>query len=593
MIKLSRFAATGVLLFALVLVQAQSTRVSKEEMKRLFTEGDYTTLSPFLEHALKQYPRDPDYQFFYGGMLTQTGTNPSKAIEVLQDIASSYSSPLVWFFLGKAHLEKYQYEEALAAFDKFNYIGSRDDKDKYLFPLYRTMCYNAQTNCSRATPVTVLKIDTIEESGMLNYLNKQDIHGRFDYIEEPSLFSNKMKKGLRFLPDNTDGSFQCKYAFGKKTRDLFHEERSEIGSGKPKAMGASINTAYDEGFVYYDASTQSVYFASQGHESSGGFDIFRSDYDKPSHTWSKPRSLGFPINTPFDEVAYVTLAEANCGILLSKRYCKPGKLVAYTLQYDNSTELEINADIALASTQLKKGKNISGKLSNTPALATEKNKRGNGANAYPKVLENEQNYQLLIRDALSLQIRTDSLKRVSDEKREKLLSARSEPEKAKLWQEIKSLDSRADATQQKADELYAKARSIELSKETKPDKVNPQHLAQQAFKNKGPANRDSAAPKQETYATGAVSYRIQIGVFSKPQTRESLKGLSPIITEPVNNGQATRYYVGYYTGIEAAQLGLNDVKEKGFKDAYIIGFYNGKPVPISRAKELEKYSQNR
>ena len=37
-----------------------------------------------------------------------------------------------------------------------------------------------------------------------------------------------------------------------------------------------------------------------------------------------------------------------------------------------------------------------------------------------------------------------------------------------------------------------------------------------------------------------------------------------------------------------AEKALNKIREYGFKDAYIVSFYNGKIIPINRAKELEK-----
>jgi hypothetical protein len=44
-----------------------------------------------------------------------------------------------------------------------------------------------------------------------------------------------------------------------------------------------------------------LYFCSVGHNSIGGYDIFKSKWDKNNMTFSEPENLGYPINTPNDE----------------------------------------------------------------------------------------------------------------------------------------------------------------------------------------------------------------------------------------------------------------------------------------------------
>lgn len=74
---------------------------------------------------------------------------------------------------------------------------------------------------------------------------------------------------------------------------------------KPENIGAMINTPYDEEGVFMSPDGKYLYFASQGHNSMGGFDIFRSER-RDDGEWSPPENLGYPINTPDDEVFYIT-----------------------------------------------------------------------------------------------------------------------------------------------------------------------------------------------------------------------------------------------------------------------------------------------
>ncbi len=82
--------------------------------------------------------------------------------------------------------------------------------------------------------------------------------------------------------------------------------------GKPKNVSNLINTEYDEEGVYISGNGRYLYFASQGHNSMGGYDIFRSER-QTNGAWSTPENLGYPINTPDDEIFYITDSAGTYG----------------------------------------------------------------------------------------------------------------------------------------------------------------------------------------------------------------------------------------------------------------------------------------
>lgn len=89
-------------------------------------------------------------------------------------------------------------------------------------------------------------------------------------------------------------------------KDILISRRNEKGKwDEPRNIGGLINTPYDEEGVFLTADGRFLYFASKGHNSMGGFDIFRSER-KDNGAWSVPENLGYPINTPDDEVFYIT-----------------------------------------------------------------------------------------------------------------------------------------------------------------------------------------------------------------------------------------------------------------------------------------------
>ena len=67
-------------------------------------------------------------------------------------------------------------------------------------------------------------------------------------------------------------------------------------------LGAVINTPYDEEGVFVDVEGEILYFSSKGHNTMGGYDVFKSV--KVNGKWTKPENMGYPINTPDDDIFF-------------------------------------------------------------------------------------------------------------------------------------------------------------------------------------------------------------------------------------------------------------------------------------------------
>jgi outer membrane protein OmpA-like peptidoglycan-associated protein len=107
-------------------------------------------------------------------------------------------------------------------------------------------------------------------------------------------------------------------------KDIFISIRDGKGRwGKPVNLGSVINTPFDEEGVFISPDNNLLYFASRGHNSMGGFDVFRSERTENGH-WSKPENLGYPINTPDDEYFYITDHTGSHGYYSAIREGGPG-----------------------------------------------------------------------------------------------------------------------------------------------------------------------------------------------------------------------------------------------------------------------------
>jgi len=102
-----------------------------------------------------------------------------------------------------------------------------------------------------------------------------------------------------------------------------------------------------------------------------------------------------------------------------------------------------------------------------------------------------------------------------------------------------------------------------------------------------PYNKLNPIPSDINLPDGLI-FRIQLGVFSKPVSNDTFKGLSPVSYE-IANGKI-KYYTGIFYSSESAGEALKEIREYGFSDSFLVPFYNGKIVSMEKAKEIE-YSQ--
>ena len=74
-----------------------------------------------------------------------------------------------------------------------------------------------------------------------------------------------------------------------------------------------INTSSDEEGVFMHPDGKTLYFSSKGHNTMGGYDIFKSVYEDGK--WSAPENIGYPINTPDNDIFFAGVT-SNTGFLI-------------------------------------------------------------------------------------------------------------------------------------------------------------------------------------------------------------------------------------------------------------------------------------
>ena len=118
------------------------------------------------------------------------------------------------------------------------------------------------------------------------------------------------------------------------TLDLYYSTRVAGGDfGPAKSLGGNINTKYDDDSPYLSKDGKTLYFSSRGHNTMGGYDIFKSEYDETARRWGPAQNMGYPINTPDDDSYYRLSPDGSYAYLSSYRIGGYGEKDIYTINY--------------------------------------------------------------------------------------------------------------------------------------------------------------------------------------------------------------------------------------------------------------------
>ena len=119
---------------------------------------------------------------------------------------------------------------------------------------------------------------------------------------------------------------------GSGGRDIYRCVKLPDGNwSKALNIGKKINTKYEEDAPFLSPDGQFLYFASKGHNTMGGFDLFVSKKDKNGN-WGDPQNMGYPLNTVDDDVFFQPMADGKRAYYSSRKDGGEGELDVYLVE---------------------------------------------------------------------------------------------------------------------------------------------------------------------------------------------------------------------------------------------------------------------
>lgn len=327
---------------------------SVKEMEKqaliLLKNKDYVKAFEYYSSLLSNYPSNPEYNFRFG-MTTMLSDerNIDRALRYLSHAAElNPNDPEIFYYLGMAYQRNYNFTEALTAYKK--YISLSPKKTKLHSDIYKNIesCTNSSIFFQKFEGISIQQELSSDYIKCLLYYPYQSLWGRF--LPVPEQLKSKKDKKEKFIATWFYSNFHHAFFFSSygigNNKNIYVVDQDENGNRKvPIVLTKSINSSLDEDFPYITSDGQTLYFASTGFDNLGGYDVFKSTLMSDITTRSSPENLGFPLNTPFNDIWYVPYPKNDSlgyvpSYITSDRNWSYGKPLTYILRTDTIIKLQ-------------------------------------------------------------------------------------------------------------------------------------------------------------------------------------------------------------------------------------------------------------
>ena len=307
----------------------------RAQADQLFQEQRFAEAMPLYSQLVSLAPSDRTLNYRFGACLLHGSADKEQAIGHLKFATDAPTTePLAWYWLGRAYHLNYRFKDAQTAYQRF--LGTADKKLLATYPVeaLQKQCRNGEKLLSNLKEITVRSKVEVADADFFRFYDLADIGGRLVVLPEElktSLDKKRKHRSLVYLPERNGPIYFSSYGKdGATGLDIYRSELLPDGTyATAVKLAGYINTEQDEDFPFMHPSGKTFYFSGKGHNSMGGYDVFRAGYDKGLDAFGRPENLDFAVSTPDDDILYIVDAEQKEACFASGRNSKQGMLHVY------------------------------------------------------------------------------------------------------------------------------------------------------------------------------------------------------------------------------------------------------------------------
>src|SRR5690554_3306471 len=295
-----------------------------DEARAWYLEGRYAEALPIFKAEHKENPKDAPLNQWLGMSLFMTG-RLTEAEQYLK-YASEKKIPEAYLSLGNLYVKLYRFEEAEKEFEKYQRANRRNEEALDRLEEARDYAESIRRVVNRTEDVQIIDSLVLPKQDFLSAYNLSLESGSIIPIND--FFENQpISDKTLFLNEREDKIY---YSSGDSEAKLFTMEKLLDSFGNEKKLPASINESGNQAYPYVMSDGLTIYFASTGHQSYGGYDIYVTRYNLANESYLTPNRLNMPFNSTFNDYLMVIDEEKGVGWFTSDRFQPADSVCVYT-----------------------------------------------------------------------------------------------------------------------------------------------------------------------------------------------------------------------------------------------------------------------
>jgi len=274
------------------------------QAKKLFDNGEYEPAKEAFEKLVKRSPSSAEINYYYGACCYETG-DVEKALPYLEKSAKrNYIG--AFRYLGKAYADLYRYDEAVENYETHIEWLNEKNRDTELADAELSEILKKARMFKSVEKVAVIDSFVVNKTQFLEAYRIGKETGQLIQTAGGTIFENE-------LGDKRIGSEM------KDSLMQLYSQAKLLDGWDKKVPAESLNDSCNINYPFMMGDGITLYFASDGEGTLGGYDIFVTRYDSEDNSYLRPDNIGMPFNSTANDYLYVIDEFNNLGWFASDR----------------------------------------------------------------------------------------------------------------------------------------------------------------------------------------------------------------------------------------------------------------------------------
>lgn len=324
-----------ILFFLFSLLWGGLSAQTLEQARNMLDKGQYAKAKPVFKKFVKSQPANGNYNLWYGICCLKTG-NPSEALKYMETAVKKRISS-GQLYLAQTYNDLYRFDDAIKCYEEYiEELAKRKkpteeaekllEKTKSNFRMLKgveEVCIIDSFVVNKTNFLNTYKIS--EESGKLFTFNE---FFKTEGNHPGTVYETELGNKIYYSEQGKD-----------KTLNIYSKNKMQDEWSRGYQLPGSINSSADANYPFILADGVTFYYASNGENSIGGYDIFVTRYNTNTDSYLLPENVGMPFNSPYNDYMYVIDEYNNLGWFASDRYQPEGKVCIYVFIPNSSKQI--------------------------------------------------------------------------------------------------------------------------------------------------------------------------------------------------------------------------------------------------------------